>query len=145
MGDVRGTWSEKENVSERKDARGLPLGSTRCPQRTRAPLRGMTRAASEGNRRRALLPVSRDRRRKGDPPQPPQRGEPKLYGVRDPRDLKQRHKQLLREVEMDRLARASRAARKSRAGAGWGSKLAWATRRAAGRLRKLLKMLRNAG
>ncbi len=43
-----------------------------------------------------------------------------LYGVRDPQDLKQRHEQMLREVEMDRLARASRAARKSRAGAGWG-------------------------
>ncbi len=68
-----------------------------------------------------------------------------MYGGRDPQDLKQRHEQMLREVEMDRLARASRVDRKSHAGAGWGSNLAWETRRAAGRLRKLLKTLRNTG
>ncbi len=53
---------------------------------------------------------------------------------------KQRHKEMLREAERNRLAKALRAARKRRAGRTWIP--LWEVRRIAGRLLKLLRPLK---
>ena len=54
---------------------------------------------------------------------------------------KQRREELFREVEQDRLAKELRASRK-RDGSSRVSAPVWELRRAAGRLRKLLRILR---
>ena len=56
---------------------------------------------------------------------------------------KQRREQLLREVELNRLAKRVRATRKR--GAGRRSALVWEMKRQAGGLLKLLRTMRNAG
>ena len=56
---------------------------------------------------------------------------------------KQRHKEMLREAEMNRQAKALRATGKRREGRR--SALAWELRRQAGVLLKLLRTLRNVG
>ena len=56
---------------------------------------------------------------------------------------KQRREEVLREVELERLAKRLRAARKRRAGRR--SALVWEMKRQAGRLLKLLRAMRNAG
>lgn len=55
----------------------------------------------------------------------------------------QRREELLREVERDRLAKALRTVRKWRAARR--SALVWEMKRYAGRLRKLLRAMRNVG
>jgi hypothetical protein len=54
---------------------------------------------------------------------------------------KQRHQEMMREAEQNRLAKALRVSRKRR---GQVSTLAWELNRAAGRLLKLLKHLKRA-
>ena len=56
---------------------------------------------------------------------------------------KQRREEVMREVELERLAKRLRAARKRRAGRR--SALVWEMKRQAGRLLKLLRAMRNAG
>ncbi len=56
---------------------------------------------------------------------------------------KQRREEVMREVELDRLAKRLRATRKRRAGRR--SALVWEMKRQAGRLLKLLRAMRNAG
>ena len=56
---------------------------------------------------------------------------------------KQRREEVMREVELDRLAKRVRATRKRRAGRG--SALVWEVKKQAGRLLKLLRAMRNAG
>ena len=57
----------------------------------------------------------------------------------DPQLIKQRREELLREAEMDRLARALRAADNRRAHVKRVSALAWEWKRIAGRLLKIMK------
>jgi hypothetical protein len=57
--------------------------------------------------------------------------------------VKLRHEELLREVELNRQAKALRAAGKGRAGRR--SALVWEMKRHAGRLLKFLGTLKNAG
>ncbi len=57
--------------------------------------------------------------------------------------VKQRHQEMMREAELNRLAKRLRGARKRRAG--HMSLLAWELKRGAGRLRKVLKTLKKAG
>ena len=56
---------------------------------------------------------------------------------------KQRREEVMREVELERLAKRLRAVRKRRAGRR--SALVWEMKRQAGRLLKLLRAMRNAG
>ncbi len=56
---------------------------------------------------------------------------------------KQRREEMLREVELNRLAKRVRATRKRRAGRR--SALVWEMKRQAGRLLKFLRTLRNTG
>jgi hypothetical protein len=66
-----------------------------------------------------------------------------MQQMRDSRIWKQRREELLREVELNRLAKALRATRKRRDGRR--SALAWEIKKQAGRLLKFLRTLRNAG
>jgi hypothetical protein len=58
---------------------------------------------------------------------------------------KQRHAEMLREAEQDRLAKELRAARRRRASASRLSALSWKLKRYAGRLRKLLRTAKKGG
>ena len=57
--------------------------------------------------------------------------------------VKQRREEMLKEIELNRLAKRLRGARKRRAGRS--SLLAWELKRGAGRLRKVLRTLKKAG
>jgi len=70
-------------------------------------------------------------------------GEQRMEEMRSLQLVKQRREEMLREVELNRRAKALRASRKRRAGRI--SALVWEIRRHAGRLLKLLRILRNAG
>ncbi len=74
----------------------------------------------------------------------PAEGGPKVREMMDLRIWKQRHEEMIREVEQHRLARALRRSRKQR-GASRASSLVWELKRIAGRLLKLLRALRKAG
>ncbi len=63
----------------------------------------------------------------------------------DPQLIKQRHEELLREAETNRLAKALRATREQRTDTNRASALAWELKGVAGRLRKLLRALKDAG
>jgi hypothetical protein len=78
---------------------------------------------------------------KGNPIQPAQ-GGPKVREMMDLEVWKQRHEEMMREAEQDRLAKALRHSRKLR-GASRASSLMWELKRIAGRLRKRLRSLRN--
>ena len=68
-----------------------------------------------------------------------------MHETMDFRIWKQRREEVMREVELNRLAKALRATRK-RCGGGRRSTLVWEMKRYAGGLLKLLKRtLRNAG
>ena len=68
-----------------------------------------------------------------------------MHEMMDFRIWKQRREEVMREVELNRLAKALRATRK-RCGGGRRSTLVWEIKRQAGRLLKvLLRTLRNAG
>ena len=56
---------------------------------------------------------------------------------------KQRREEVMREVELDSLAKRVRATRKRRAGRR--SALVWEVKKQAGRLLKLVRAMRNAG
>ncbi len=58
---------------------------------------------------------------------------------------KQRHEEMMREVEQNRLAKALRESRKRRGTEGRASFLVWELKRIAGRLLKLLRSLKRAG
>ena len=66
-----------------------------------------------------------------------------MQEMMDLRLSKQRREEMLREAEMNRRARALRAAGKGRAGRR--STLVWEMKRHAGRLLKLLGILKHAG
>ena len=81
---------------------------------------------------------------KGGPIEPSERGEPKLHEMMDSQLWKQRHEEVMREVELNRLAKRVQATRKR--GTGRRSALVWEIKRYAGGLLKLLRRtLRNAG
>ena len=73
-----------------------------------------------------------------------EREEPKVQEMMDLQIWEQRRKEMLREVEQNRLAKALRDSRKRR-GAGRTSSLAWELKRIAGRLLKRLRSLKRAG
>ncbi len=62
-----------------------------------------------------------------------------MHEMMDSRIWKQRREEVMREVELDRLAKALRATRKRRDG--WRSALAWEIERRAGRLLKFLRRI----
>ncbi len=66
-----------------------------------------------------------------------------MHEMMDFQLAKQRREELLREVELNRRAKALRATRERRHGRR--SAIAWEMKRQAGRLLKLLRALRNAG
>jgi hypothetical protein len=61
----------------------------------------------------------------------------------DLRAYKQRHEELLREVEFDRLKKTLRANRRKSASSRWTSTVAWELARAVGVLRKLFRPTKN--
>jgi len=64
----------------------------------------------------------------------------------DPHETsRQRHGQMLREAEVERLGRAMRTGRKKRAGSRSKSTLAWEVARIFGLLRKVLRTPNSAG
>ena len=69
----------------------------------------------------------------------PRKEETGLREMTDLRIWKQRREEIMHEVERDRLVRALRAARKRRSGQIWA--VAWKTKRYAGRLARLLRLL----
>lgn len=73
--------------------------------------------------------------------EPPEGGEPKLHEMMDFEIWRQRREEMMREAERNRLAKALRDSRKQR-GSGRASSLAWELKRIAGRLLKLLRLLR---
>jgi hypothetical protein len=90
---------------------------------------------------RAPLPQSR---RGGNKPDraDQERGRTEVYEMLDPQLPKQLREDMLREAEMNRQTKALRAARKRHSGAGRRSALAWELKRYAGRLSKLLRVLK---
>ncbi len=85
-----------------------------------------------------------DPRDKDGPIDPSKKGEePKLHEMMDSQIWKQRREEVMREVKLNHLAKRVRATRKWRAGRR--SALVWEMKRQAGRLLKLLRILRNAG
>jgi hypothetical protein len=70
------------------------------------------------------------------------KGGSKVHETMDFRIAKQRHEEMLREAEMNRLAKALRVANKQRTHINRTSTLTWELKRIAGRLLKLLKASR---
>ena len=62
-----------------------------------------------------------------------------MHEIMDSQLWKQRREEVMREVELNRLAKALRAAHKRHAG--WRSTLVWEIERQAGRLLKLLRRI----
>ena len=69
----------------------------------------------------------------------PKKEEPRMHEMVDYHIWKERRAEVVREVELDRLAKRVRAARKGRAGRT--SLLAWELKRGAGRFLKFLRTL----
>ena len=90
----------------------------------------------------ARLP--KDRRGRNTPIDYPREG-PEMREWMDLQIWKQRHEEMMREVEQNRLAKALRESRKRRGTEGRASFLVWELKRIAGRLLKLLRSLKRAG
>jgi hypothetical protein len=71
-----------------------------------------------------------------------QRGGSKVYGMMSQEALVQRQEELLREAELNRLKKALRERERS-ATSPWVSAPGWELARAAGRLRKFFRTLKN--
>ncbi len=63
-----------------------------------------------------------------------------MHAMIDPEEPRQRHEELLREAELYRLKKAVRANRKGSAISRWSSTVTWELMRAAGLLRKFLRI-----
>jgi hypothetical protein len=100
-----------------------------------------TPSPMESTRPRTIEEPKEHSRSKGAP----ERGDPKMReSMFDFETWKRRREEMMREVERNRLAKASRDSRKRR-GSDRASPLAWELKRIVGRLLKLLRNLRNAG
>jgi hypothetical protein len=66
-----------------------------------------------------------------------------MHGIMDLRVFEQRHEEMLREAELNRLKKVLRADRKGPIASGWASTVAWEVTRAVGLLRKSFRTPKN--